>query len=142
MLTLKGLTPTGMLPSGVLSGGKEKLQNGKTVTKHPETPGSAPQIIPSLSHDAPSHDSNPSKVLTVFRGYCVCRLLHFFLSDVLELQISRPQCNKFTIVVWLAASVITLTCCMFNKYKNICFIYISCSLNVVRFYNFPLDNLL
>ncbi|KAA8578978.1 hypothetical protein FQN60_009200 [Etheostoma spectabile] len=28
VLTLKGLTPTGMLPSGVLSGGKEKLQNG------------------------------------------------------------------------------------------------------------------
>ncbi|KAJ8008227.1 hypothetical protein DPEC_G00102620, partial [Dallia pectoralis] len=27
VLTLKGLTPTGMLPSGVLSGGKEKLQN-------------------------------------------------------------------------------------------------------------------
>lgn len=34
MLTLKGLTPTGMLPSGVLSGGREKLQNG-------EWPGSA-----------------------------------------------------------------------------------------------------
>ena len=29
VLTLKGLTPTGMLPSGVLSGGKEKLQNGE-----------------------------------------------------------------------------------------------------------------
>lgn len=29
MLTLKGLTPTGMLPSGVLSGGREKLQNGE-----------------------------------------------------------------------------------------------------------------
>lgn len=31
VLTLKGLTPTGMLPSGVLSGGKEKLQNGETT---------------------------------------------------------------------------------------------------------------
>uniref|UniRef100_A0A8C1XL92 Serine/threonine-protein phosphatase n=1 Tax=Cyprinus carpio TaxID=7962 RepID=A0A8C1XL92_CYPCA len=32
VLTLKGLTPTGMLPSGVLSGGKEKLQNGEIHT--------------------------------------------------------------------------------------------------------------
>lgn len=31
MLTLKGLTPTGMLPSGVLSGGREKLQNGESA---------------------------------------------------------------------------------------------------------------
>ncbi|XP_041077610.1 serine/threonine-protein phosphatase 2B catalytic subunit alpha isoform isoform X1 [Polyodon spathula] len=32
VLTLKGLTPTGMLPSGVLSGGKENLQNEASAT--------------------------------------------------------------------------------------------------------------
>lgn len=48
VLTLKGLTPTGMLPSGVLSGGKEKLQNGKTVTTkyNPETPSLYYQLWP------------------------------------------------------------------------------------------------
>lgn len=43
VLTLKGLTPTGMLPSGVLSGGKEKLQNGETIAEYPETPSFSPQ---------------------------------------------------------------------------------------------------
>jgi len=33
VLQLKGLTPTGALPLGALSGGKTSLKNGKNCTK-------------------------------------------------------------------------------------------------------------
>lgn len=49
MLTLKGLTPTGMLPSGVLSGGKEKLQNGKAFPETPPLQPHAPELAPQPS---------------------------------------------------------------------------------------------
>jgi len=61
VLTLKGLTPTGMLPSGVLSGGKEKLQNGKTVTK---TPIHSPQDGFSYMHTFLLLSRTPNTMLT------------------------------------------------------------------------------
>lgn len=63
MLTLKGLTPTGMLPSGVLSGGKEKLQNGKTANKFPETPSFSLQNGFPHTHKFPLRSNNVNKVL-------------------------------------------------------------------------------
>lgn len=49
MLTLKGLTPTGMLPSGVLSGGREKLQNGEWRRAFGTVgPALAPSLFPEM----------------------------------------------------------------------------------------------
>lgn len=51
MLTLKGLTPTGMLPSGVLSGGREKLQNGESARALAAADPPANSQLQSFSRD-------------------------------------------------------------------------------------------
>lgn len=89
MLTLKGLTPTGMLPSGVLSGGKEKLQNGKIFTKYPETPSYGPQNGLTHTHRLPLHSNILNKVLAQCLGNTVYTDCFPFPSvTVLEFQIA------------------------------------------------------
>lgn len=52
VLTLKGLTPTGMLPSGVLAGGRQTLQSGN------EKPLAVPQVAWGTHHSLSSSTSN------------------------------------------------------------------------------------
>lgn len=81
MLTLKGLTPTGMLPSGVLSGGKEKLQNGETDTKYPPPP-CPPAIASRIRHAHIFLLRSLNEVLTQCLGNTVdTDALTFPLSD-------------------------------------------------------------
>ena len=92
VLTLKGLTPTGMLPSGVLSGGKEKLQNGKTVTKYRRTPSFGPQNRFSHTHKFPIHSCTLNKVLAQCLVYSLYTNLFPFLSAmVLDFKIASLE---------------------------------------------------
>lgn len=68
MLTLKGLTPTGMLPSGVLSGGKEKLQNGKSDTKSPSSPPLVPWS-PNVSKHRRTSNTVLARISCLFERY-------------------------------------------------------------------------
>lgn len=45
VLTLKGLTPTGTLPLGVLSGGKQTIETGE----YEHTPSKKPALLPAIS---------------------------------------------------------------------------------------------
>lgn len=94
MLTLKGLTPTGMLPSGVLSGGKEKLQNGKTVTKYPQTPSYDPQKGSSHTRKFLLHSRALDEALAQSAGYTLLYCANFFTfpsAMVLEFQIAVSE---------------------------------------------------
>lgn len=109
MLTLKGLTPTGMLPSGVLSGGKEKLQNGKTVTKYTETPSFGPQSGSSHTLKFPLHSNTMNKVLAQCLGDTI--YLDSFTISFWNFKL-LPQSNTVSVVkcFWQLHSVSFLYC--------------------------------